>query len=108
VAPAHPRAVRAYLPGQLLHRDADGDLADPRLAVGAADGDEHRAWLRARADAAGPTPRNQRGPLLAISARWARVSTFCTRVGTPCSPRSVIRGGMNVGIAGPPARWLTS
>ena len=58
--------------------------------------------------AAVPTSRNQRGPRRAISARCASVSTFWTRVGLPFRPRSVILGGMKVGIDGPPPRWLTS
>ena len=55
-----------------------------------------------------PAARNQRGPYRAISARWARVSTFCTRVGAPPRPRSLTRGGWNVGSAGPPPSRFTS
>ena len=54
--------------------------------------------------AAVPASRNQRGPRRAISARCASVSTFCTRVGLPFRPRSVILGGMKVGIDGAAAQ----
>ena len=36
-----------------------------------------------------------------MSARWARVSTFWTRVGFPPSPRSDSRGGVAVGVGIP-------
>ena len=58
--------------------------------------------------AAVPTARNQRGPYRAMSARWASVSTFCTRVGAPPRPRSLTRGGWNVGSAGPPPSRFTT
>ncbi len=54
-----------------------------------------------------PSSRNQRAPYRAIRARWARVSTFWTRVGAPPRPRSDTRGGTNVGSAGPPPSRLT-
>ena len=55
-----------------------------------------------------PMARNQRGPYRAIRARWASVSTFCTSVGAPPTPRSDTRGGTNVGTAGPPLSRFTS
>ena len=55
-----------------------------------------------------PMARNQRGPYRAIRARWASVSTFCTRVGAPPTPRSDTRGGTKAGTAGPPLSRLTS
>ena len=55
-----------------------------------------------------PTARNQRGPYRAIRARWASVSAFCTRVGAPPRPRSLTRGGWNVGSAGPPPSRFTT
>ena len=73
----------------------------PRLTRGAPSArrmvHEHRAWLGRRAY----LPEPAAGPCRAISATWASVSAFCTSVGAPSSPRSVIRGGMKVGIAGP-------
>ena len=55
-----------------------------------------------------PTARNQRGPYRAMSARWASVSAFCTRVGAPPRPRSLTRGGWKVGRAGPPPSRFTT
>ena len=55
-----------------------------------------------------PTLRNQSGPYRAISARCASVSTFCTSVGRPTTPRSKTRGGLNRGIAGSPLTRLAS
>ena len=72
-----------------------GDRADHR--------DERRAGLGARADR--PVPA---GPWRAISAMCASVSTFWISVGRRRTPRSVGRGGMNVGRGGPPLSCETS
>ena len=48
-------------------------------------------------------PPNQPGPKRPISARCASVSTFCTSVGRPPTPRSNGYGGLSVGFAARPA-----
>ena len=48
-----------------------------------------------------PTDRNHDAPYRAISARCARVSTFCTSVGLPPRPRSDSRGGVAAGAGTP-------
>ncbi len=55
-----------------------------------------------------PISRNHAAPRRAIMATWARVSTFCMSVGAPPTPRSKVRGGLNVGSASPPSTRLTS
>ena len=45
-----------------------------------------------------PSCRNHAAPWRAMRATWARVSTFCTSVGAPPTPRSKVRGGLNVGM----------
>ena len=46
-----------------------------------------------------PTCRNHSEPLRDSSARLAKVSTFCTSVGRPFTPRSAVCGGLYVGSA---------
>src|SRR5690349_5393581 len=46
-----------------------------------------------------PTCRNHSEPLRDSSARLASVSTFCTSVGRPFTPRSAVCGGLYVGSA---------
>ena len=71
------------------------------------------SWTPARANApprvtrAVPAP-NQVGPKRAISARCASVSTFCTSVGRPSTPRSKGNGGFSVGFALRPSTARTS
>ena len=48
-----------------------------------------------------PASRYHRSPLRAISAAWARLSTFWTSVGRPSMPRSNGRGGVVVGRPSP-------
>ncbi len=60
------------------------------------------------ADPAVPSSLNQSAPNRAISAMWARVSTFSTSVGRPCAPFWDGRGGTKDGRAAPPFNWLTS
>ena len=63
-----------------------------------------------------PTERNQAAPCRRISARWARVSTFCTRAGPgPCLPLPPSRlplppsrGGRPVGAATPRSTQCTT
>ncbi len=55
-----------------------------------------------------PAPRNQAAPNRPISARWASVSTFWTRVGRPPIPCSQTGRGANRGRAGPPLSALTT
>ena len=56
-----------------------------------------------------PASRNHRSPKRAISAAWARVSTFWTSVGRPSTPRSNGRGGFDVGRASPSlTKWTAA
>ena len=55
-----------------------------------------------------PACRNQAEPYRAMSATWASVSTFATRVGRRATPRSNGRGGVTVGLASPPLSQLIS
>src|SRR6266508_3228369 len=50
-----------------------------------------------------PSSRNQAAPWRTSNARWASVSTFCTRVGRPCTPLSTTRRGVSLGSAARPS-----
>ncbi len=53
-----------------------------------------------------PTDPYHSAPKRATSARLASVSTFCTRVARPRTPRSYGRGGTETGLASPPLRKI--
>src|ERR1700720_4132279 len=55
-----------------------------------------------------PCSRNAAEPCCWMKGRLARVSTLLTRVGRPATPDSNGRGGLSVGLTGPPLSARTA